>query len=202
MNEDQIRVTKFREKRFADKKSSILACALGLIEESGLELLSIRALAQRIEYSPAAIYEYFESKDSLLAAVIAEGHEILAKQMSLARNGSTNREQLKLLGLQYLKFAREHSNLYHLMFNVNKSSRMSFDITPPPESAFGILVSILKSSLPTESLGHHALEQLAFSYWALVHGMASLEISHLKGFEADLKLAQERGIECFLAGLK
>jgi AcrR family transcriptional regulator len=57
------------ERRRKAQESRILEAALALVGESGIDALSIKGIAERADYSPAALYRYFESKDELVAAL-------------------------------------------------------------------------------------------------------------------------------------
>jgi AcrR family transcriptional regulator len=194
----------FREKRHANVKTAILLKCLDLIEKNGVERLSIRTLAEEIEYSPAALYEYFSGKVELLGEITHLGHEMLANYMRKALGEPLLSDRLLSLGSQYLLFAREHANLYHLMFNQNKDERTNLETQVPADSAYGILLGLLAEARKTQAdkaLGDTgALEDLAYAYWALVHGMATLEMNHLKGFHADFAQAQAGGIRSLLRG--
>ncbi len=61
-----------RQAKHDDPKEAILDAARALILEQGPEQLSLRAVARRSAYSPAALYEYFDGKDALIAAVADE----------------------------------------------------------------------------------------------------------------------------------
>lgn len=124
--------------------------------------------------------------------------------MRKALEESTDFDKLLALGSQYLLFAREHANLYHLMFNLNADERRNLETQVPQDSAYGILLGLLaqaREAQANKGAGESGtLEDLAYSYWALVHGMASLEMNHLKGFDADFAKAQAGGIRIFLRG--
>ena len=68
-----------RLERQANVKQAILKTALTLINEKGLDKLSLREIARRIEYSPAGLYEYFESKGDILIALAREGEARLIR---------------------------------------------------------------------------------------------------------------------------
>ena len=64
--------------RKAERKRQLLACAKQLFVSHGYHNVSIRKIAERIEYSPAAIYSYFPSKDDIFFALAEEGFQLLA----------------------------------------------------------------------------------------------------------------------------
>jgi hypothetical protein len=48
----------------------------------------------------------------------------------------------------------------------------------------------------------YGLEEITYTLWSLIHGMATLRVSQLKDFEADFKSVNRRSIELFLSGLQ
>ena len=69
-----------RERQERDREAvrrSILAAARELFVAEGFHNVSIRKIAERIEYSPAAIYSYFPSKDDIFFALAEEGFRLM-----------------------------------------------------------------------------------------------------------------------------
>src|SRR6266567_3414379 len=69
-----------KERQERDREAvrrSILDAARELFVTEGFQNVSIRKIAERIEYSPAAIYGYFPSKDDIFFALAEEGLRLL-----------------------------------------------------------------------------------------------------------------------------
>src|SRR3954462_9933776 len=64
-------------------RRSILDGARELFVSEGFQNVSIRKIAERIEYSPAAIYRYFPSKDDIFFALAEEGFRLLGDPASV-----------------------------------------------------------------------------------------------------------------------
>src|SRR5690349_23151764 len=80
--------TKERHERDRQRiQESILDAARELFIAEGYQNVSIRKIADRIEYSPAAIYSYFPAKDDIFFALAAEGFRVLADGVSAAVAG-------------------------------------------------------------------------------------------------------------------
>src|SRR5205807_9212512 len=105
-----------RERRRARTAQALLDAAMEIIAERGVEALSMREIAQRIEYSPSGLYEYYASKDEILDALRQRGFVQLTEHIEHAVQGNTAVERLYELALAYLEFARQNRNLYLLMF--------------------------------------------------------------------------------------
>src|SRR5229473_249895 len=71
-----------KERQVRDREAvrrAILDAARDLFVTEGYQNVSIRKVAERIEYSPAAIYSYFPSKDDIFFALAEEGFRLLGK---------------------------------------------------------------------------------------------------------------------------
>jgi AcrR family transcriptional regulator len=66
-----------REREKEALRTLIIEAARDILSEQGLDALSMRAIAERIEYSPATIYLYFRDKDELIREVVCAGFERL-----------------------------------------------------------------------------------------------------------------------------
>lgn len=194
-----------RQRRYHKTKATILQAAQELIVEKGLAGLSLRELARRIDYSPSGLYEYFNSKDEIVMAIRAEGWELLRDYLNGVSLDLSPSERLVQLGLAYLDFAQAHPEHFRLIFSHLTSNGGSFDEPVEAESPYQILLQAVQATLEAEELTprqDYSLEEIAYSLWSLVHGMAMLRQTHLPHCQADLEAIQRRTLQIFAAGLK
>lgn len=168
---------RLREK--AILKESILDAARNLLVKDGYAAISIRAVADAIEYSPATLYLHFTDREAILTALAMEGFNSLADRMKAATEANVF-DRMVSQGLQYLDFAVQNPRLYELMFISRDLTLFASegDAVPDGPECFQILheavaeaqtVNVLRSDLP--------VPVLAYSIWGTVHGMASLAVS-------------------------
>jgi AcrR family transcriptional regulator len=192
-----------RARRRARTSEAILDAALAIIAERGLEALSMRELAQRIEYSPSGLYEYYASKDEILDALIARGLAQLSEQVAHAPRGKTASNWLFAIGEAYLMFAREHAHLYILVFNhVFSSSGLVRRLDQLERtSAYGRLRLCIEFGIERGefvTLPGESIEQLVYSFWALLHGLATLRLTRLGAVE-DIDNINQRALQAAIA---
>ena len=94
-----------RERRHQRTQPAIIEAARQIIRESGVDALSIRAIAERIDYSPAGLYEYFGSKEEIVAAVCAQAFERFTRRLAQVDTTLPITEYILELGLSYIDFA-------------------------------------------------------------------------------------------------
>jgi AcrR family transcriptional regulator len=103
-----------RERRAV--RQAILDAARDLFVNEGYRHVSIRKIAERIEYSPAAIYSYFPAKDDIFYALAEEGfHRLDARVRSVLGNDNPL-EELRACWWAYYEFSKEQREFFELMF--------------------------------------------------------------------------------------
>ncbi|MCB0076610.1 MAG: TetR/AcrR family transcriptional regulator [Anaerolineales bacterium] len=190
-----------RERRHLKTKQAILDAARQIIAKKGTDALSMRQLAQAIDYSPAALYEYFGSKDEILAAVTAEGHARLQAAMEQADGSLSTQERLIALGLAYIRFARTHPEHYLLMF-----AGAPMQVTLDEASSFTPLLETIQRGVAQDELHERpnfGVLEMAYAAWALVHGISMLRLNCLREMAAiDLDVADRELLVNFWRGLE
>jgi AcrR family transcriptional regulator len=98
-------------------RKAILDAARELFIADGYQHVSMRRIAERIDYSPAAIYSYFPAKDDIFFALAAEGFHILAQAVTGAiRHVDDPFERLRRGLWGFYQFAKTHPEYFALMF--------------------------------------------------------------------------------------
>lgn len=97
-------------------RESILDAARDLFVSEGYGNVSIRKIAERIEYSPAAIYSYFPGKDEIFYALAAEGFARLDQAITAVAGHADPLEDLRNCWWAFYRFSKEHREFFHLMF--------------------------------------------------------------------------------------
>src|SRR5215468_6387059 len=105
------------ERRKRKVRDSIIEAAEGVFAEEGEAGLSIRRLADRIDYSPAAIYKYFSSKDELLSELREQFFgRLLAHMRETRAAGLTDRERFAAALRAYVQTGLDNPNHYRMAF--------------------------------------------------------------------------------------
>src|SRR5215831_4064594 len=108
-----------RERRTRERhetREMILSAAREMFAEEGYEAVTMRAIADRIEYTPTAIYHHFENKQALLTELCQRDFEGLARHFKGVAVVSDPVERILAVGDAYLRFAEEHPSQYRFMF--------------------------------------------------------------------------------------
>src|SRR5262245_58046000 len=90
-----------RERERVELREKILAAARELFVEEGYEAVTMRRLAERIEYSTTAIYIHFKDKESLFAELMARDFAAFASELARVTRTDDPVEKLRRLGMAY-----------------------------------------------------------------------------------------------------
>ena len=194
---------KARERRQARTREAIIRAAEEIVEARGPDALSMRDVADLIDYSASNLYEYFANKEELLAAVANEALMRLGTHVRQNSTGLAPRERLLAYGRSYLEFARTHSELYRLTFGRRMTDCLQTDMEKVP-SSYNLLLQLIKEGIeagdfvPRPDFG---LQEMAFGCWSLVHGIAMLRLT-MPDVSWETNAASDQQIlDCFVDGM-
>src|SRR5204862_4434805 len=119
-----------KERQERDREAvrrAILDAARDLFVSEGYANVSIRKIAERIEYSPAAIYGYFPSKDDIFFALAEEGFRLLSSYGASPRPAVEGdpMDSIRAMFWRYFEFSKEHPEYFALMFLDRSVPRIS-----------------------------------------------------------------------------
>ncbi|MEZ5284438.1 MAG: TetR/AcrR family transcriptional regulator [Vicinamibacterales bacterium] len=97
-------------------RQSILDAARDLFTTEGYRNVSIRKIAERIEYSPAAIYSYFAGKDDIYLALAEDGFTLLDEKVRSARGDRSPLDEVRAAWWAFYEFSKEQPAYFELMF--------------------------------------------------------------------------------------
>lgn len=192
-----------RERRHANTRQAILDAARQLVRRNGIESLSMRKIARQIDYSAAGLYEYFSSKEELIGTLCGDADARLGGYLQRVPADLPPRQRLVELGLAYVQFALENPELFELLFTYTLSSRASLQEPYPVGSSYAVLAGAVEEMAEAGVFDPHSVgvEGITYSFWAFVHGMATLRLTYLKEFDADFSVVNRWALERYFDGL-
>jgi AcrR family transcriptional regulator len=167
-----------KERQKMEMKDLILQSAHQLFLEKGFSEVSIRNIAEAIEYSPATIYLYFKDKNDIFYALHGEAFKIFNSAIASIVTIKDPLERLFTLGEKYMEFAFSHPKYYDIMFIIE--SPMQCDENSEDwkegENALKFLESIVSECVEQGHFKNQSTTILSFSIWSYMHGMCSLAL--------------------------
>lgn len=170
-----------QERRAREKENlrqEILDAARALIAKEGYESVSIRKIADRIEYSPGSIYLYFHDKREILEQICIETFARLDRKMEAIAGDHGNPIEALRRGLRlYALFGLENPDHYVITFMQRNHEAISPDHGQPGLHSFECLRNVVQSAVDAGLTRSQDTEAMAQSLWAGVHGVVSLLIA-------------------------
>ena len=172
-----------KEKEKQEMRKRILDTAKRLFIVDGFDKVTIRGIAERIEYSPATIYLYFKDKNEILLALHAEGFDKFYQQQQTILSIRDPWKRLREHGRIYVSFALENPEYYDLMFIMRGPVR---ELKAKKEwsagmRSFEFLKENVKECMDAGYIQRTDLDISAFAIWSFTHGIASLVIRDRTG---------------------
>jgi AcrR family transcriptional regulator len=180
-----------RTRERAETRQRILEAAREMFVEAGYEATTMRAIADRIEYTPTAIYHHFRNKEALLAELCALDFQALAAAFQKLRRIADPIERLRRCGQAYVDFGLQHPMQYQLMFMTRKPPEVMHAIhgADPSENAYEFLRLTCADVIATGRVRpkYKNVDDLALMAWSALHGLLSLHIAKQKDDWIDWK---------------
>jgi AcrR family transcriptional regulator len=194
-----------------DLRNALIAAAVDLIAEKGVEGFSLREAARAVGVSPAATYRHFADREALLAAVSFDGFHRLALRMRVAteRRGGPRDPRaraaadLAAVGAAYVDFAVESPAQFRVMFGPWCALAAGLPEAMVEEGdPFSFLVAVLDRLVETGAIPAERRPGAELAAWSLVHGFASLLVEDAIELTAEPRAAAYAGLaRTLLVGL-
>jgi AcrR family transcriptional regulator len=199
------------ERKQREKESlrqEILAAAGALFAKEGAQNLSMRKIAEKIEYSPTTIYLYFKDKNDLIHQICENTFAQLAKEVEKIRAVTFDPiEILKGSMKAYIEFGLKHPNHYEIIFITPLERFIDEGFDYPFEGSMG--------QVAFEKLGESVAICMQFGVikqgdidlisqilWAGMHGLTSLLIGHKEFPFAERDKLVDAMIDTLITGIK
>jgi AcrR family transcriptional regulator len=169
-------------------RASILEAAWQMVITEGWQYLSIRKIADAIEYSIPVIYSHFENKDSILLEFTKEGFEKLSEALIAAKEQHDDpTERLKQIGHAYWDFAFNHKEYYQLMFGLGIPACETVNQIPEMKNMTTVLIGSIKDTIATGSNTDVDYFLKFHTYWSILHGLVSIQMIEKDGSREPIK---------------
>jgi AcrR family transcriptional regulator len=187
---------------------AILDAARELFVAEGYSNVSIRKIAEKIEYSPAAIYSYFPSKDDIFLALAEEGFRMLfasSEDCAVANHTATPVDCIRAGFWHLYEFSKQHPAYYALMFVDRAVPRISRDW-----DRFGFvremrrqIAELIQNAIDSGDFPPAVTPELVFRVLsAAIHGVAVIRLCERIHPGEDIDALARDTLEAALTGLR
>jgi AcrR family transcriptional regulator len=161
-----------------ETRINILEAALQIVKEEGWQALSMRKIADVIEYTAPIIYEYFANKEAILLELTRQGFLILSKDLQDAKSKHISpAKQLEEMWIAYWNFAFSNKELYQVMFGVSTSCSCEMvNKLPEAEMPWDIIAASIGELMHIDDMDSDIICTKYYTFWSVVHGLVSINL--------------------------
>ncbi len=206
-----------RDRERQELRQAILTASRDIAAQEGWQSVSIRKVAERIEYSPPTIYEHFASKEALLVELMREGFRLLMERVQAGNSAAASSEaRIMAVARAYWEFAWDYPELYQVMHGLggvpfafeagseaaehaaNPSDPEQF--SPEAKAVFQFTMDAIKDLVDGGERDCDDIEAAVHILWATLHGLVALTMAgRIDGGRAQAAGLVERAARDFLA---
>jgi AcrR family transcriptional regulator len=192
-----------RQRQKEEVRASILDTAWRIVGTEGWQSLSIRKIADAIEYSVPVIYDHFENKEAILQEFTLRGFRLLNEQLKAARDQfSDPARQLEAMAFAYWRFAFDNKEYYQLMYGLGLPTCEAARRVPELATQTGLILEPIKALASAN--GDKADPFLKYhTFLSMLHGLIAINMVGGNPNREELNVMVLKDfLESFLAGFK
>ncbi len=168
-----------RDRQKTELRAEILDAARDLFIRHGYENVSMRKIADRIEYSPTTIYLYFKDKSELISAICEETFDSLKKELNAVLQSADGPvESIKAGLVAYIEFGVKHPNQYKMVFLMPPEERKRDFEQSAGFQCYEALCRLVQAGMDTGKIAPGDVVGVSQSLWAAAHGVTALLVTH------------------------
>lgn len=169
-----------KSRRYEKTRQGIINAAHEIVRTEGIDALSIRTLAEKVDYSPSALYKYFNSKEEIIEALRVEGwNQMQSLFESRLDSDLASPQKLVKASLAYLELGDRYPELYQLMFNSSVGAPDNIKAIED-DPRFKVLTDMINEGIKNGELvlpDNMTLLEYRYLAWFIMHGICMLKVS-------------------------
>ena len=190
-----------RQRERRELRDGILAAAREIAANEGWGAVTIRKIAERIEYSPPVLYEYFDSKEDLLLELVRMGYAAQLGAVESARDASDDPEEA-LLGMAraWCRFAFGSPDLYQVMYGLGGVSFPVPELRKEGEKIAEVMERAIGEVLRKNGKNATGVRDKVVLGWGTLHGLVALAMAgRISGGEEEVERIVDLAMRDYLA---
>jgi AcrR family transcriptional regulator len=183
----------------------IAAAARRLLDEEGIDAVTMRRVAEAVGITPMAIYRHFPDRAGLLNAVAGQGFEELAARLAAMRFSGSIEERLTKMGKTYLDHALENPRLFELMFLKPREGARRYprDFKAVRSPTANLMVEVMKEGMENGYFRADDPWEIVFEVGALSHGLIMLYLGgRMNMSAARFRALYQRSFRRYIHGIR
>lgn len=195
------------EQQIAFRRQQMIKEAKQILQTDGIEGLSMRRLAQKLQQTPGIVYHYFKNKDELLLAIVQEGYgrimRVIQEQAAIER---PIEQKLYYTLKSYMEEMLKEPQIYQIIMQsqhqlIKENTYILFDGISQNRSSFQSLCNCIKEGVAKGIFVCSNVERRAQSIWCCMYGFLERCICEEPAKEIQQEIMEEL-LEMVLTGLR
>ena len=167
-----------RERQRQQLRGGILSAAREIASTEGWGAVTIRKIAERVEYSPPVIYEYFDSKEELLLELVRMGYAGQLQAVEKAKDAFDDPEDALLeMTRAWCRFAFDSPDLYQVMYGLGGVSFPVAELRKEGERIAAATAEVLEAVLLKYGKEAEDVWERVTLAWGTLHGLVALAMA-------------------------
>lgn len=201
-------VAERKERERENKRELIIQAAEDIMLSEGIQAISIRKIASKLEYSPALVYHYFQDKEDIINHVVRQSYKRILESLHSSFHDHAAPEQNLVQGLKaYIHTTLSYPEAYQYIMlsespEVLEHTSVLEEGVSHKKEAFGLLCEKLKLLGDNKSIDEQILELKAQAVWTAVFGLIlrlKVEAKRISKEQKNKLIDQQ--IELLVAGI-
>ncbi|AKD02596.1 TetR/AcrR family transcriptional regulator [Pontibacter korlensis] len=193
-----------RKKRHKEEiRSSILEAAWQLVVQEGWQALSIRKIAEAIEYSVPVIYDHFANKEAILLELTKQGFQKLNDELVKAKQAAASTEmQIEAMAYAYWKFAFDNKAYYQVMYGLGIPSCETVNQISELATFSELILQPIREMIAAGPYPETDPFLKLHTFWSMLHGLISINMMGDEDKEDLNQMVLQDFIRGFVSGMK
>lgn len=196
-------ISERRQRQKDEVKNDIICTAWQMVMKEGWQALSIRKIAEAIEYSVPVIYDHFENKEAILLEFSKTGFKKLTDKVLEAKNQHDHpADQIRAMADAYWDFALNNTEHYQLMFGIGMACCEISKAMPEQEKFRSLVMEPIEALIDKSNRTDLNACLKYHTFWSVMHGLISIKIVGNAAIDAELnKLVLDDAIDGYIKNL-
>lgn len=177
-------------------KALVIEAASNIADEKGLNQVSLKNVAERLNIKTPSLYNHIDSLDSLLREVAHKGMRTMNEQMARTAIGKSGEQALKAVGTAYLNYMIAHPGVYETI------QWATWHGTEETKEIFEEYEELLLTLIRSCNIEAGREQEVVNLFSGIFHGYNTLQLGHAFTHEDEVRENLCRGIEILLLGIR
>lgn len=191
-------ITERKKRQKKELRKAILDASWQLVMKDGWQALSIRKIADAVEYSVPVIYDHFANKEAILLELTKHGFQKLNGQLEAAKEKVSGPEaQIEAMAYAYWKFAFENPAHYQVMYGLGIPSCETVNQIPELADFSRHILDPVRELIAIGNKPETDPFLKLHTFWSMLHGLVSI---NMMGAGEEKEEMNQKVLRDFIAG--